>query len=357
MNPNELLFFTAFIGFIVGTLLLDLGVFSRKSHVVSFREAAIWSCIWVTFAIIFYFVLKSYGHYIHGIQTFDDLEIVVNKYVDDVGNLSYYKADDPERSIQSYRENMALEFITGWLLEYSLSVDNIFVIILIFSSFGVKEKYFKKVLLWGILGAVVMRFIFIFLGAALIQKFGFILYMFGALLIYSGIKMLIADEDEKFETDKHPIVRLSSRFFQVFPRYVKDRFFVMKKGKIFVTPLFVVVLIVEFTDLLFAVDSVPAVFAVTIDPYVVFFSNIFAIMGLRSMFFFLSNVMHLFHYLKTGLAFLLTFIGIKMIAHDWFKLIGFKNEYSLYIILGILVISVLASVIFPQPKEKEAVSV
>ena len=357
MNPNELLFFIAFLGFIFGTLLLDLGVFSRKSHVVSFKEATIWSLTWVILAICFYFIIKSYGHYIHGIENFKDLEVVVAKYVDDVGNLGYYDATDPERSIQSYRDNMALEFITGWLLEYSLSVDNIFVIILIFGSFNVRESYYKKVLFWGILGAVVMRFTFIFLGAALIHEFGWILYIFGAFLIYSGIKMLVVDDDESIETDKHPIVKFTARFFSVFPRYVKDNFFVMKKGKLFVTPLFVVVLIVEFTDLLFAVDSVPAVFAVTIDPYVVFFSNIFAILGLRSMFFFLSNVMHLFHYLKTGLAFLLTFIGIKMIAHEWFKIIGFKNEYSLYIILAILTISVLASILFPQTKEKEAVSV
>jgi len=354
MTSNEFLFFSAFLMFISAMLALDLGVFSKKNHIVKFREAATWSTIWILVAIGFYFFLLSHGDKIHGISDFEQLSKIVSKYVDNVGELGYYNNDNFEKSLQSYRNNMALEFITGWLLEYSLSVDNIFVIILIFTSFGVREKYYKKVLLWGILGAIFMRFIFIFLGSALIQQYHWILYVFGVLLLFSGLKMLFtSDGEEKIETDRHPIVRLASRYFQVFPRFVGDRFFVRKSGKLFLTPLFLVVLIVEFTDLLFAVDSVPAVFAVTKDPYIVFFSNIFAIMGLRSMFFFLSNLMHLFRYLKTGLSFLLIFIGLKMLAADWVKDLGFKTQYSLYIILGILFISVVASLLFPKKQKKE----
>jgi tellurite resistance protein TerC len=352
MNPNEFLFFAAFLIFIGGMLVLDLGVFSRKVHVVSFKEASIWSIAWVSLALVFSLVIKFYGDRIHGIENFETLETKVKLYVDDKDELAYFNAADFERSLQSYRDNMAMEFITGWLLEYSLSVDNIFVIILIFSSFRVREKYFKKVLLWGILGAIVMRFVFIFVGSALIHRFHWILYLFGGLLIYSGLKMFFDKGDEHLETDKHPVVKFASRYFRVFPRYLGDKFFVRKVGKLYITPLFVVVLIVEFTDLLFAVDSVPAVFAVTQDPYIVFFSNIFAIMGLRSMFFFLSNVMHLFHYLKMGLSFLLIFIGVKMIAYEHLmKPIGFKTQYSLYVILAILTTSVVASLLFPKQKE------
>ena len=202
-----------------------------------------------------------------------------------------------------------------------------------------------------------MRFLFIFLGSALIQNevIGkWIFYIFGGFLLFSGAKMFFdGDDDEPMETDKHPIVKLASRYFSVFPRYVGDRFFIKKYGRIQITPLFVVLLIIEFTDLIFAVDSVPAVFGVTKDPYIVFFSNIFAILGLRSMFFFLSNIMHMFHYLKVGLAFLLIFIGGKMLVQEWLISIGFKNYYSLIVILLILGVSIGASLLFPQKETTE----
>lgn len=335
-------------------LVLDLGVFNKESHVVSFKEAAAWSIVWVALAVSFYIFLKSYGDLIHGIDNFERLKAIVNKYVDSPEELAYFNADDFQRSLQSYRNVLSMEFIIGYLVEYSLSVDNIFVIILIFTSFGVPEKYYKKVLMWGILGAIVMRFIFIFVGSALVHQFGWILYIFGGLLIYSGVKMIFGKEKEKIEPDKHPVVKFTSRYFAVFPRYVRDHFVIRNKyrnNQVMITPLFVVVLIIEFTDLLFAVDSVPAVFSVTKDPYIVFFSNIFAIMGLRSMFFFLSNIMHIFHYLKTGLSFLLIFIGVKMVAYEkLLKPIGFKSSYSLYVIIGILIVSIVASLLFP-PKE------
>jgi tellurite resistance protein TerC len=334
-------------------LVIDLGVFSRKSHKVSFQEAAAWSVIWILFALSFYFVIRYYGDQIHGIENYEDLKHKVERFESTPEDRAkVLNPNDFEGSLDRYRAKMGIEFLTGWLLEYMLSVDNIFVIILLFASFKVREKYYKKVLMWGILGAVVMRFMFIFIGAELLHRFHWIIYIFAAMLIWSGIKMFFDDEDAKVEPDKHPVVRFFSRYFRVFPRYVKSYFFVRKTGRLFATPLFVVVLIIEFTDLIFAVDSIPAIFAVTEDPYIVFFSNIFAIMGLRSMFFFLSSVMHLFHYLKTGLAFLLIFIGIKMIAHHWLhKYLGFETEHSLYIILFILITSVVASILFPKKEE------
>ena len=323
MSYNEILYFSLFLLFIAVMLSLDLGVFSKKDSNVSFKEASIWSGVWIIFAIIFFFIIKTHGEVFHGINTFEDLKETQNKYADHVE----INSNDFPKSLQNYRDNMSIEFITGYLLEYSLSVDNIFVILLIFSSFNVNEKYYKKVLTWGVLGAVILRFIFIFVGAALIHKFGWIMYIFGVFLIYTGIKMFLErNNDEKIEASKHPVVKLASRFFTITPKYIKDRFFVKKDSKLMITPLFVVVLIIEFTDLIFAVDSVPAVFAVTEDPFVVFFSNIFAIMGLRSMFFFLSYIIHLFHYLKVGLAALLVFIGAKMLAHDYMETIGFKKS-------------------------------
>ncbi len=355
MGTNEIIFFAGFLLFIGSMLALDLGVLSKNDRPVSFQEAATWSVVWILLALGFYTILLNYGHLIHGIYTIEDLQKVVKLYVDNPEEV-IINANNLEQSFQSYRNIQSLEFITGWLLEYSLSVDNIFVIILIFTSFKVPQQYYKKVLLYGILGAVFMRFIFIFAGSVLIHEFHQILYVFGAFLIYSGIKMFFVDEDEDIDTENHTVVKFASRYFAVTKQYHGDRFFIkdVERAKTFVTPLFVVVLIIEFTDLIFAVDSVPAVFGVTQDPYIVFFSNIFAIMGLRSMFFFLSNVMHLFHYLKTGLAFLLVFIGTKMLVpHDYLKEIGYKTSYSLWIILGILTISVVASLLFPKKEHKE----
>lgn len=349
MFSSEVLFFGGFLLVISIMLLLDLGVFSRKDHVVKFGEAAGWTVAWIALALVFYVVINTHGDLVHGVDNYEQLEVIKSKYAPHLqlipGNF--------EESLEIYRKNMSLEFITGYLLEYALSVDNIFVIILIFSSFGVRAKYFKKVLFWGVLGAIIMRFVFIFVGSALIQRFEWIIYVFGLLLVYQGGKIFFEkDGDEKIDPAKHPVVKFAAKYLPVFPRYVYEHFFVLKKGKWLVTPLFVVVLIVEFTDLIFAVDSVPAVFSVTKDPYVVFFSNIFAIMGLRSMFFFLSNIMGLFRFLKYGLGVLLVFIGAKMLAHKPLEAMGFETVYSLYIILGILVVSILASVIFPEKKEE-----
>ncbi|WP_159474392.1 TerC/Alx family metal homeostasis membrane protein [Dyadobacter sp. 3J3] len=353
MFSNEVLFFGGFLLVIGIMLLLDLGVFNKKDHVVKFKEAAAWTVAWIVLALVFYMVIKTHGDLVHGVNNYEELAIIQSKYAPHLtlipGNF--------EASLEIYRKNMSLEFITGYLLEYALSVDNIFVIILIFASFGVRAKYYKKVLFWGVLGAILMRFVFIFVGSALIQRFEWIIYLFGLLLVYQGGKIFFQkEEDETIDPAKHPVVKFASKYFSVFPRYVYEHFFVKKKGKWLVTPLFVVVLIVEFTDLIFAVDSVPAVFSVTKDPYVVFFSNIFAIMGLRSMFFFLSNIMGLFRFLKYGLGVLLVFIGGKMLAHVPLEEMGFKTVYSLYVILGILAVSILASVIFPEKEEVKEIA-
>jgi tellurite resistance protein TerC len=351
MGFNEIIFFSLFILFVFGMLMLDLGVFSKKNHVISFKEAGAWSAVWIMFTLVFYMILDTHGDLIHGVQNYQDLEIIRNKYAKHV----HLYPGDFEASLQSYRDNMSLEFITGYLVEYALSVDNIFVIILIFTTFGVKQKYYKKVLFWGILGAIVMRFIFIFTGSTLLNKYEWIIYIFGGFLIYTGIKMFInRNEEDKIETNKHPLIKFVSKYFPVYPKYVNDLFFVKVDQKWSLTPLFLVLLMIEFTDLIFAVDSVPAVFSITKDPFVVFFSNIFAILGLRSMFFFLSNIMHIFHYLKIGLSVLLVFIGVKMIAHSQLEAMGFEITHSLYIILGILAASIILSLVFPKKEEIKA---
>ncbi|PRY40929.1 tellurite resistance protein TerC [Spirosoma oryzae] len=351
---SETLFFIAFAAFVLVIMALDLGIFSKQtSHVVTFKEAATWSAVWVALSVAFYFFLKSYGYLVHGIFDMAQLEAVRNKYASHVslvpGNF--------DASLARFQNNMSLEYITGYLVEYSLSADNIFVFILIFNSFGVRERYYKKILVWGILGAIVLRFFFIFIGSALIQRFEWILYVFGAFLVYTGLQLFFQkDEDESIDTNNHPVVKFASKYLNIYPRNVSDNFFVRSKAnhKLYVTPLFLIVIVIAFTDLIFAVDSIPAIFSITKDPYIVFFSNVFAIMGLRSMFFFLSSIIEQFRFLKVGLAVLLTFIGAKMLAEPWLHDLGFKPVYSLYIIVAILAISVLASWLIPEKAESKA---
>jgi tellurite resistance protein TerC len=342
---NEYLFFGSFLLFIVLMLSIDLGLFNKKDHKVSLKEAAVMSFIWVSFALGFYFLLITNGEILHGISNFAQLQEVTTKHLHNIT----LNPNNFTESLAIYKQNLGLEFITGYVIEYALSVDNIFVMVLIFTAFNVDEKYYHRVLFWGIIGAVIMRFMFIFLGSTLINEFGWILYIFGAFLVYTGIGMFISrDEEEKIDTENHKVVRFASKYFSVYPEFVGNKFFIKVDGVKMVTPLFIVLLIVEFTDLIFAVDSIPAIFAVTKDPYIVFFSNIFAILGLRSMFFLLVNVIHKFHYLKVGLAFLLVFIGVKMLAHHWLDLWGFTTTHSLFVILFILTTSIVGSLVFPK---------
>ena len=349
---TETIFFSLFIIFILGILFFDLKVIGRHSHVIGFKEAMSWTIVWVSLAIVFYLFLLFYGDLIHGLRNLDDLEVLK-------AHITKYKhairiTDDMSiaQALGKYRSNMALEYITGYLIEYSLSVDNVFVMLMIFLSFGINKKYYKKVLFWGILGAIIMRFVFIFVSAALIAKFGWILYIFGGFLVVTGVIMFLnRNKEEKIDPHHHPVVRFTSRYFLVYPRQVGERFYIRKGGLFYLTPLMLVLLVIEFTDVVFAVDSVPAIFAVTKDPYIVFFSNIFAILGLRSLFFLLMNFMTRFHYLKHGLAFLLVFIGLKMLLHHPLEAIGFKTIHSLIIIVLILGTSIVLSVLIKKDQE------
>ena len=348
---HELMFFGGFIIFIILMLAIDLGLFSKSDKPITLKAAAIMSLIWVLFALGFGAILYFWGNELHNVHDFARLKEVIDKHIHDVKIID----GDLAASIQAYNKNLTLEYLTGYVVEYALSVDNIFVMVLLFSSFGIPEKFYHKVLVWGIIGAILMRCVFIFIGAALIAKFGWILYVFGAFLVYTGIMMFInRNQEEEVDSQNHPVVKFASKYFKVTHNLSSGKFFVVENGIKYMTPLFLVLLVIEFTDLIFAVDSIPAIFSVTKDPYIVFFSNIFAVLGLRSMFFLLVNIIHKFHYLKVGLAFLLVFIGIKMLAHSYLKEWGFTTSHSLIVIVGILVISVVASLLFPKKENYEA---
>ena len=342
---NELIFISGFIVFILAMLAIDLGLFADDKKPVSIRRATIMSVVWICFALCFYGLILKYGNLLHHIESFSALQQI------NAANFHHLTLDPNNlpASLQLYRKNLALEFISGYVVEYALSVDNIFVMVLIFTAFAVDQKHYHKVLFWGIIGAIVMRFAFIFLGSTLISHFHWILYLFGAFLMYTGIMMYVNRNDKaEIDPEKHAIVRFASKYFAIHPKFHGDKFFVRIDHKKLVTPLFLVLLIIEGTDLLFAVDSIPAVFSITKDPYIVFFSNIFAILGLRSMFFLLVNVIEKFHYLKTGLAVLLAFIGAKMLAANYVDRIGLTTGNSLLIILMILLVSIVASLLFPK---------
>jgi tellurite resistance protein TerC len=344
---NEWISFGVFLVFIFLMLALDLGLFNRHVHVVKTREAAGWTVLWVTLSACIYVVLYNYGHLLHGIESISNLQEIQAQYKQPFKIIP----SDFDESLHNYRSVLAIEYITGYIVELSLSVDNIFVIILIFSSFGVEKKMYHRVLFFGILGAIVFRFIFIFAGSYLISKFFWVTYVFAAFLVFTGIRIFLTrDKEDKIDTERHPIVKFCAKHFRVHPSYAGKKFTVKINGRSFITPLFVVLLIVEFTDLIFAVDSVPAVFAITSDPYIVFFSNIFAIMGLRSMFFLLLNALDKIHYFKIGLSFILVFVGLKMFFEEWLHHIGFTTGMSLLVIVGILLISIVASLLFPPKK-------
>lgn len=289
----------AFVAFLVLMLALDLGVFNRKQHVVSVREALITSAVWVALSLAFNAVV-------------------------------FYLWDHQK----------GLEFLTGYLLEKSLSVDNIFVFILLFNYFDVPKKYQHKVLFWGIFGALIMRAILIFIGTALIAKFSWIIIIFGLFLIVAGLKMAF-QKDEKVHPEKNPVVKFVKKFIPVTHEYHRDKFFI-KKGGLFATPLFIVLIVVETTDLIFAFDSIPAILAITHDPFIVFTSNAFAILGLRALYFALAGFMDKFHYLKIGLSIILVFIGIKMLIAGVFHI---PTSASLIVIILILTISIIASMV------------
>ncbi|MDR2626757.1 MAG: TerC/Alx family metal homeostasis membrane protein [Dysgonamonadaceae bacterium] len=345
---NESLFLGSFILLIAGFLTLDLGVFNKNSHTVSVKEALTFTALWVSLAIGFFFFLRYFGHWIHNIQTMDEL-LKINE--NHRHGLAFAADADFLSSLQQYRKHLSLEFITGYIIEYALSIDNIFVMLMIFMSFGVDKKYYHRVLFWGIVGAVVMRFLFIFSLSALIHEFEWILAVFGVILIFSAVKMFLnRHEEEKIDVREHKVVKFVSKHFPVTSNYMGQKFFAKIDGKHYLTPLFLVLLIIEFSDVIFAVDSVPAIFSVTQDSYIVFFSNIFAIIGLRSLFFLLSSIVGMFRFLKTGLSVLLAFVGVKMLLEILFHIpIGITA--SLLFILSTLVLCIVLSVII---KEKDS---
>lgn len=329
--------------------MLDLGVFDRRNHVVPFKEALLYTFIWVGVSLGFYVLLLFHGVWIHlgGDASLRDIQGLITTY----GHPVNIEGLDYDQAVRVYNHNLALEFLTGYLIEKALSVDNIFVMIMVFYAFGVEPRYYRRVLFWGILAAIVLRFAFIFSASAIIIRFEWVLYLFGILLIYTGVKMFITrNEDEKIDVAHHPVVKFASRHFPVYPTFVRHHFFIVKDGKRYLTPLLIVLMVIEFSDLIFAVDSIPAIFSVTRDPYIVFFSNIFAILGLRALFFILANVIDFFRYLKIGLAFLLAFIGVKMLIAHWLKEIGFTTAHSLYFILFVLGVSIVASLLIPEKR-------
>lgn len=344
MLSSEILVFIGFVILIGVILAIDLGVFNKKTHEVSFREAVSFTILWVSIALLFGGLIYFYGHLIHNIRDIDHLKEIILTYDHKINLVE----GDFDKSLQIYRKNLALEYLTGYIIEYSLSIDNIFVILMIFISFGVDKKYYHKILFWGILGAIVMRFLFIFISSALIQQFDWIMYFFGALLIFTGVKLFTErNKEDTIDTNNHYIVKFADRFFTIDKSDNTGRFFTRKDGKLLMTGLFVVLLVIEFTDVIFAVDSVPAIFSITKDPFIVYFSNIFAIIGLRSLFFLISSIIEKFRFLKIGLSVLLVFIGFKMIIHNYIEI---TTTQSLVIILLILISSILLSILIPEKK-------
>ncbi|MCL2132376.1 MAG: TerC/Alx family metal homeostasis membrane protein [Lentimicrobiaceae bacterium] len=342
---HEVLFFSGFLAVIAFFLTLDLGVFNKNSHEVSLKESLIFTFIWILLAFGFFLFLRYFGDWLHQIDSLEDLEKInlLHKH-----GITFNPLADFDVNLQLYRNQLSLEFITGYTIEYALSIDNIFVILMLFISFGTDKKYYHRVLFWGIIGAVVMRFIFIFSLSALIHQFEWILAVFGGILIYSAVKLFFdRNKEEKVDVKEHKLVKFVSRRFPVTPDYAGEKFVTKINGKRFFTPLFLLLIVIEFSDVIFAVDSVPAIFSITQDSYIVFFSNIFAIIGLRSLFFLLSNIVSMFRFLKLGLSVLLAFIGAKMLLEVFFH-ISISTQLSLLIILSILISCILLSAAIPK---------
>jgi tellurite resistance protein TerC len=297
-------FWVGFNVFVLAMLLLDLLVFNRKAHVVRMREALSWSAFWVALSLTFNYLVYHY-----------------------------------------MGREAGMNFLTGYLLEKALSVDNLFVFLLIFTYFKVPGEYQHKILFWGVMGALVLRALFIFLGAALIAKFSWTLYLLGAFLIYTGAKMALSTDEPELDPESNPVVKFMSRHLPITNKYEGSRFFVRKEKLLFATPLFVVLVMVETTDLVFAADSIPAILAVTQDKFIVYTSNVFALLGLRALYFALAGLMQLFHYLHYGLSLILVFIGAKLLLHDFIQI---PTEWALIVVAFILVLSVVVSLLLPK---------
>lgn len=305
MHP---LVWTGFIVFVIAMLALDLGVFNRKSHEIKLKEALLWSAFWIALALLF--------------------------------NIGIYLFDGPDS------HQKAFDFFTAYLLEKSLSVDNLFVFLMIFGFFKIMPKHQHKILFWGIFGALIMRAIFIFAGMALIEKFQWIMYIFGAFLVYSGIHLLFEKENAGFDPNKNIVIRIFRKIMPVTDQNENGKFFVRINKKLYATTFFIVLLFIEVSDLIFAVDSIPAVLSVSNDRFIVFTSNIFAILGLRALYFALNGIMQYFRYLKFALAGILSFIGVKMCFNELAKELNWSMHISNFVSLGVIVSLITISIIF-----------
>jgi tellurite resistance protein TerC len=311
--PSNWIFWVLFNVFVLAMLALDLGVFHREKHVVEFREAIGWTMVWITLAGLFAVLIYFFGHAMTGHH------------------------DRPN-------SELTLEFVTAYLIEESLSVDNLFVFLVIFRYFAVPRRYQHEILFWGVVGALVMRGIFILVGIKLLNAFEWIIYVFGAILIYSGVK-LFRQQDDNIDPERNIVLRLFRKLFRVTDNYEGHKFFVVRRGIRYATPLVVVLLLIETTDLLFATDSIPAVLAITREPFIVFTSNVFAILGLRSLYFALAGMMEVFHLLHYGLSVILIFIGAKMLASHY---VHIPIGIALAVVAGVLLISILLSLALPK---------
>jgi len=317
--PSNWIFWAVFNVFVVAMLALDLGVFHRHKHVVRFREAIAWTAVWITLAACFAVLIYFFGHTM-------------------VGHGGRPNAQ------------LSLEFATGYLIELSLSVDNLFVFLLIFRYFSVPRHLQHEVLFWGVLGALIMRAIFIAAGVTLLNRFHWIAYVFGGILIYSGIK-LFRQHGAEIHPEANPVLRSFRKIFRVTHNYEDNRFFVRRGALRYATPLALVLIVIETTDVLFAVDSVPAVLAVTRDPFIVYTSNVFAILGLRTLYFALAGMLEAFHLLHYGLSVILILIGLKMLVSEYIQV---PTTAALAAVAGVLAISIVLSLVFPQKKRATA---
>lgn len=307
LGAHSFLEWMAFMAIILFMLFLDLGVFHKNGHKVSIKESLIWTAVWISLALLFnFYIYHSSG------------------------------------------KQAGLEFLTGYIIEKSLSIDNIFVISLIFTYFKVPQNYQHRVLFWGVLGALVFRIIFIFAGVVLIQKFQWMIYIFGGFLIFTGIKML-KETEKSLEVENNPLIKFARKHFRVTDSFAEEKFTIVKNGKKYITPLFLVLMMIESTDIIFAVDSIPAILSITPDPYIVFTSNVFAILGLRSLYFALNGLMDMFEYISYALSGILVFVGAKMVITPIYHI---PTGISVAVIVTLLLISALASIYFPKNKIK-----
>ncbi len=327
------------------SLVLDLGVLRKEdSKHLSLRQSAFRSVLWFLLGLGSVVAMYTLIPHLHEIHSFADLKQYHRSYGE-----PFKLSDDFETSLEAFKTTSMWLYLSGFLLEYALSIDNLFVMLLVFKSFKISEHNERKILVWGVLGAMILRFVFVFLGSAAIKQFDWVLYAFGALLVFSGLKLAFEKEKEEEDPSEHFIMRMVKKVFRV--SEVSDdrgRFFIKENGAWHVTVLFVVLLIIEFTDVIFAIDSVPAVFGITRDPYLVFFSNIFAILGLRSLYFLIGHGIDKFWALKYGLSLILMFIGFKMLFEGVFHEMGFNHLHNLLVILGLLGGSMTYSLLRPK---------